>query len=365
MDGPTLADAIDAGRAERLCFEGLEYARLTETVAGYPRGSVVLPGGVVIPGYPSIGRVHSLSAGLREQFDGPFWAEEKIDGFNVRILRHEGAVLAFSRGGFVCPFSTDRLHDFIDPALFEIEPDLVLCAEIAGPENPYLEGSPPFVTEDIALYVFDMMRQGRGSFLGQQEKMGLIASHGLPPTRTFGRFEPHDVDPLRDLIFQLDAEGAEGLVLKGEWGGKRAKYVTGRSNVTDIRVCSEQLLDLPPEYFINRLTRLAIFVTEHGQQGDPELERSLGHAFLSGLDRAVERSRSRGRVDHRYRCRFRERRNALHFMDHMAATGGHRVRMAPGMPVQQDGYWILEFERVFDRMTGTLATALSGAVQYD
>jgi putative ATP-dependent DNA ligase len=365
MDRKTLAEALDNGRAEQHQFEALEYARLTDPVAGYPRGSVVLPDGVVIPGYPSIARIHSLSAGLREQFHGHFWAEEKIDGYNVRILRHQGRAYAFSRGGFVCPFSTDRLPDLTPLSVFDAEPDLVLCAEIAGPDNPYLEGSPPHIRSDVELFVFDMMRAGQPGFLAQNEKMRLIERHGLPATRIFGRFRPADTEPLRSLILQLDGEGAEGLVLKAEVDATRAKYVTGRSNVTDIQVCSGQLLDLPPEYFTNRLMRLALFVTEHGQQDDADLEHSLGRAFLSGLDRAVERSRDSGRVDHRYRCRFREHRNALHFMAHMAATGGQRVRMAPGTPRAEDGYWVLEFERVFDRMTGTLATALSGAVQFD
>lgn len=358
-------NALELGRAEKHCFEDLEYTRLTETVARYPRGSVVLPDGAVIPGYPSIARIHSLSAGLREQFRGHFWAEEKIDGYNVRILSHQGRVYAFSRGGFVCPFSTDRLPDLMPLSVFESERDLVLCAEIAGPDNPYLEGSPPHIEHDVQLFVFDMLRKGQPGFLPQNTKMRLLERHGLPATRIFARFRPTDVEPLRKLILQLDSEGAEGLVLKAEAEGNRAKYVTGRSNITDIQVCSGQLLDLPPEYFTNRLMRLALFVTEHNQQGDPELERSLGQAFLQGLDRAVERSRDSGRVHHRYRCRFRERSNALHFIEHMAATGGQRVRMAPGVPRKEGGYWAIEFERVFDRMTGTLSTALSGAVQFD
>jgi putative ATP-dependent DNA ligase len=365
MDRHVLADALAQGRAENHRFEDLQYARLTETVTGYPRGSVVLPDGVVLPGYPSIARIHSLTSGLRQQFQGPFWAEEKIDGYNVRVVFHDGRAYAFSRGGFACAFSTDRLPDFLPVGIFEREPDLVLCAEIAGPDNPYLEGSPPFVTEDVQFFVFDMMRKGHPGFLAPEEKIRAIERLSLPATRIFGRFLPSDVQALRDLILQLDREGAEGLVLKGELDETRAKYVTGRSNITDIHVCSTQLLDLPPEYFTNRLMRLAMFVTEHGQQGDRDLERSLGRAFLSGLDRAVAGSREHGRVDHRYRCRFRERRNALHFIAHMVATGGQRVRIAPGMPREENGYWLLEFERVFDRMTGTLATALSGAIQYD
>ncbi|WP_018876980.1 RNA ligase [Thioalkalivibrio sp. ALE31] len=366
IDRDTLQDAIANHRAEALTFDGLEYARLLEPVNHYPRGSVVLPDGSVVPGYPAIGRIQSLEAGLPRQFEQPFWAEEKIDGFNVRILRRDGRVYAFSRGGFVCAFSTDRVPDFVDLGVFDAEPDLVLCAEIAGPDTPYLEGSTPRVAQDVGLFVFDLMRLGRPGFVPQDEKFALMERHQLPPAPLHGRFTPADSAALGRLIRQLDAEGAEGLVLKTADGQHRAKYVAGGSCINDIRVCSEQLLDLPPEYFTNRLTRLAVFLAEHPPTEPAAVERELGEALLSGLATAVDKSRREGRVGHTYRCRFRERAGAQRFVDHMQATGGRHVRFLPGTPRQEEsGYWLLEFERLFDRITGTLASALAGDRQYD
>ncbi|MDN3519341.1 RNA ligase [Aquisalimonas lutea] len=366
MDERTLADAIGRNRASRERFQGLEYARLRDTVAGYRRGSLVLPDGSVIPGYPSIGRVQSLGAGLRRHYSGAFWVEEKIDGFNVRIFRWQGRTYAATRGGYICAFSTDRLPDLLDSAILDDEPDLVLCAEIAGPENPYLEGAPPGVAEDVAAFVFDMMRTGRTGFLAQGEKMARLRDHGLPSAPIFGRFLPADLDALQALVLRLDAEGSEGVVLKGEQPGEgRAKYVTGRSNVADIELCGDQLLDLPPEYFTNRLLRLGLFVNEHAQAGDADLERRLGRALINGVTAAVDRSRTIGRVGRRFRCRFRQRRNAEAFMAHIKATGGQRVRIDPEMPRREGAFWVLEFERILERMTGTLANALSGASQYD
>ncbi|WP_038051473.1 RNA ligase [Thioalkalivibrio sp. ALJ1] len=365
IDRDTLQQAIEHHRAEVLKFEGLEYARLLEPVNHYPRGSVVLPQGAVVPGYPSIGRIQSLEAGLPRQFDQPFWAEEKIDGFNVRMLRLDGALYAFSRGGFVCAFSTDRVPDFIDPAVFDAEPDLVLCAEIAGPDTPYLEGSTPRVSEDVQLFVFDLMRLGQPGFLPQDEKFALIERHHLPPAPLHGQFTPQDTEALGQLIRKLDAEGAEGLVLKTADGIHRAKYVTGESCINDIRVCAEQLLDLPPEYFTNRLTRLAIYLAEHPPEDRASLEWELGVALLAGLDGAIGKSRTVGRVSHTYRCRFREEAGARRFIHHMQTTGGRHVRFVEGTPYQEGGYWVLEFERLFDRITGTLASALAGDRQYD
>lgn len=365
MNRKTLDDALARGKAERCRFETLEYLRFSDSFGGEPRGTVLLPDGRRLPGYPSIGRIQSLARGLRRQYAEPFWVEEKIDGFNVRIARHDGRLYAFSRGGFVCPFSTDRLPDLLEATVFDAEPDLVLCAEIAGPENPYLEGSPPQVTEDVALFVFDALHAGDGRFLDPPAKAALGERHGLPMARSFGRFTADDQPALAALIRRLDAEGSEGVVFKGEGAGGRTKYVTGRSNVADIALCSEQLLDLPPEYFTNRLLRLALFADEHGEPDGATLERELGRAFLSGLGRAVARSREQGRVGHPFRCRFRERRNAEHFIAHLEITAGRRVRIAEGAPRAEGGYWVLEFERILQRMTGTLANVLAGQAQYD
>lgn len=360
-----LDEAMEVGRAQALSCAGLDYSRLLEPVAGYPRGSIVLPDRSVVPGYPSIGRIQSLEAGLPRQFQGPFWAEEKIDGFNVRILCRDGSIYAFSRGGYVCAFSTDRVPDFIDPAVFDAEPDLVLCAEIAGPDTPYLEGTTPRVEHDVGLFVFDLMRLGHPGFLNQADKFALFERHSLPPAPIHGRFGPDDTEALGELILRLDAEGAEGLVLKTDDGRNRAKYVTGGSCITDIRACAEQLLDLPPQYFTNRLTRLAVFLAEHPEMDRDAAEHALGRAFLAGLDEAVGKSREHGRVDHRYRCRFRERASAQRFIEHMRNTGGRHVRIGNDMPRPEGDYWLLEFERLFDHMTGTLSSALAGDQQYD
>ena len=369
MDAATLEQALEQGRAREQQFADLTSCRLLESVGGFARGSVVLPGGRVLPAYPSIARIQSLAAGLPRQFDGPFHAEEKIDGFNVRILREGDAIYAFSRGGFVCPFATDRVPDFIDPRVFEEDPELILCAEIAGPDTPYMEGTSAQVEDDIGLFVFDMMRRDHAGFLPHAETRGMAERFALPLPPQHGRFHPDDPEPLRERILELDSRGVEGLVLKAEDNGVRAKYVTGRSCINDIRVCGGQLLDLPPEYFTHRLMRLAIFLTEHGRTGDPEIERALGRAFLEGMADAVASSERIGHVGQHYRCRFREHANALRFIEHMRATGGRHVRVDPASPQPEtgarEGYWRVDLERRFDRMTGTLTSALRGDSQFD
>ena len=366
LSAEKLQQAFASAKVEQLEYDGLSYERMTDSSGPVPRGSVRLPDGSVIPGYPSIGRIQTLKSGLPRQFEGPFRAEEKIDGFNVRIVEHEGRMLAFSRGGFICPFSVDRVPEFLDRQLFEAEPELIVCAELAGPENPYIEGSPPQVEEDIALFVFDLMRRDAGGFLSLADKAERIRRHALPATADFGEFQPDQVNEIRDLMRELDARGAEGVVFKSDQGnGYRAKYVTARSNIHDLELTSSALLDLPPEYFTNRLLRMALFMAENGQRGDRELEAALGHSLLEGLFAASDSVGDNGLVDHPFRCRFRDRENAERFVRFLKHTGGKHMRFPQDGPYQEGEFWILEFRRVREKMTSWLRHTLWGGTQFD
>ncbi|MEA5444998.1 RNA ligase [Gammaproteobacteria bacterium AB-CW1] len=365
LDSDSLKRAQDQGKADHRQFQDIGYTRITDQIKKVPKGSVVLEDGSIIPGYPSIARIQALDPGLSKQFAGPFWAEEKMDGFNIRIFRHGEQVYALSRGGFICPFATDRMLDLLDEGIFQDHPDLVLCAELVGPDNPYLEGHSPQVQEDVGLFVFDMMEKNREGFLTQSRRMELLDQYALPRAEIFGRFTAGQRPEIADLILRLDEEGKEGLVLKPEDQGQRAKYVTGRSNTYDFSVTGQGLLDLPPEYFTNRLLRMGLFMAEHGQQQDHERLAELGHALMLGLFRGIDISRRQSRVGSLYRCRFNRRDSADAFIRHIEETGGDRVKVYKGMPKRQGDYWLLEFERVHQRMTGFLNQALQGGRQFD
>jgi len=160
-------------------FKSIVYCHFIEDWQHIPRDTAVI-GNQVIYSYPHIGRVLALEVGLKAQFQAPFWAEEKINGFNVCILRFEAMTLALSRGGFVCPFTTNRLPDLMPLQVIDDHPENVVCAEVAGPDNPYLESCPPFVKEDIQLFVFDLMEKNHCHFLPYREKMVIVDGMALP-----------------------------------------------------------------------------------------------------------------------------------------------------------------------------------------
>lgn len=348
------AHAIQVGR--------WHYVRFKHKFDSLPEGSAVF-GDKVIWGYPKIGRILRLDSGIQAQLEGPFWVEEKIDGYNVRIFRHNEDILALTRRGYLCPFTTDRLPDLLDSRIFAERPELVLCAEVAGPENPYNEGSPPFIKEDIRLFVFDILRQGR--FIPHREKMQLLQRYGLPSVPQWGRYRLPDLEKLKCLLLQLSREGREGVVLKEDSAeDRRVKYVTGSINVNDIRVGDQGVWQLPPEYFMHRILRLAFFMEEHGIAPTPALCQELGESLLEGILQAISQYREQHKVFHVYRCRFRQRANAELMLDSLERLLGsgqvRRYRLE-----REDDFYRLEFAKVLPRTTGLLGHWLGGGIVFD
>lgn len=283
----------------------------------------------------------------------------------MRIFRHGDAILALTRRGYVCPFTTDRLPDLLDLRLFADQPELVLCAEVAGPENPYNEGSPPFIATDVQLFIFDVMRRNQPGFLSHPEKIRLLDAYGLPGVPQHGRYEPHASAALEQRVMQLDREGREGLVFKEDSpGDRRVKYVTGRINLSDIRVSEGSIQQLPPEFFMHRILRLALFLEEHGIAPTPALQQELGQSLLNGALNAIHQYQAEHKVCHHFRCRFRQRANAeLLFQSLETLLGKGQVRRHRLEPEGQ--FYRLEFSKVLPRTTGLLGHILKGGIIFD
>jgi len=339
VDINTVKEAIRQRKARSESFLGYEYLRFSDDFKEIPRGTAIFQE-TILWGYPHIGRIFVLERGLKEQFSKPFWVEEKIDGYNVRI--------------FVSA-----------PEFFEKNPDLVLCAEVAGPENPYIEESPPFVEKDVRFFVFDIMRKNQRGFLKQKEKLSLIEKYALPGVEIFGRFTPEDVEKLKKILLKLNEEGREGVVFKEDSeDGRRAKYITSYANLNDIKITAKNMLQLPPEYYTNRILRIVLFMEEEGLERTEHLYDELGRAFIDGLFNAIEQFKREHRVYRTYRCRFRSKENALALIELLHRTSRH-IQVVERELKREGDYWILSFDKVFLNMTGLLGHLLGGGLVFD
>jgi len=355
-------EALKAGTIKEADFEGIKYFPFLEEWKNIPRGTVVI-GERIIPAYPRIPRIMRIESGVPRHLKGPFFAEEKVDGYNVRVVNTGGRILAFTRSGQVCPFTTDRILDFLPTLFFEDHPEWTICVEIAGPDNPYIEAHPPYVTEDVRAFVFDIIDE-KGDFLPPREKWEIIKTYQLPAVENYGVFEPQAIERLYELLKRLNQEKREGIVLKSLEGGKRLKFVTPFANLHDIEVSSELLEELPPHFYISRLSRLILSLDELGEKCDDNLFYEAGKALLDGFEDALKKFKKERRIYHTFSCRFHnpERAEALlKLLNRSSST----IRVKKRSLARENGFWVLVFDKIFLRSTSMLANLLRGQAVFD
>ncbi len=357
-------EAIQRRKAKLESFLSWEYLRFSDDFKDIPRGTVIFDNSIVW-GYPHIGRIFRIDKGLKEQFEKPFYIEEKVDGYNVRIFRHKDEIIALTRGGYICPFTLDRVSEFIDFSVFDEYPDLVICAEVAGPGNPYIEESPPFIEEDIRFFVFDFMRKNEREFIPYEKKMEIIEKYNLPYVENYGKYTVEDVERIRELLYRMNEEGREGVVFKEDSErSKRVKYVTSNANLNDIRVTAKNMLQLPPEYFTNRLMRIVLFMEEEGIEKTKDLYENLGRAFIDGLFDAIDQYKREHHVSRKFTCKFRKKENALALIEQLSSASRH-IQIIQRRLEKEGDYYVLEFEKVYLNMTGFLGHILGGGLVFD
>lgn len=361
--------ALNSGEAESVSEHGIDYVRVRRDCRMAPRGVAAVDGRVV-PDYPHIARVFALSAGIAENFDGPFYAEEKIDGFNVRLLRTQGRFLPLTRSGQLCPFTLDRLPDLVDidalHRFFDAHPDMVLCAEVAGPGNPYMDTISPHGGEDVVMLVFDLMRYGEQRFVGVEEREEILTAFPeIPQAPKLGRFTAADLAELGEAILRIDADGGEGVVLKPPGDGLRLKYVCPSINLQDIASEAALEMETPGEFYTHRVVRMVMALHELGQQHRlDELGASLGHALVDGFDRALSQVEQTGHLAKRYHVRLRDERTADELLERLN-DGSKTIRAREVSRRPLGAHTELVFEKVFRKSTSKLETLLKGGPIFD
>lgn len=283
---------LDEAKARgKLIFhsEEIDYARFREDFRNVVRGTVTIQDGSgrTVNGFPHIARIFTLEKGISRNIKSDsFYAEEKIDGFNLRVAKIGKKKFAFSRGGFVDPFSTAKISsDEVVPDLFFRDyPDCVLCGEMIG-NTPY---TPPTVDFDVRFLVFDIADDA-GNCLPPSEKYALLKKYGIESVPQLGRFtkSPADFKRLKELALTLNKSHKEGMVLKAEDRKSVVKFVTPNADIDDISRNSHLLFDMPTGFFIQRLLRSSIFVREFGMDQKKYAE-GLGAAFSERLISALK-----------------------------------------------------------------------------
>ena len=351
-------EALKEGRVLPLPGVSKPLFRIRQAFKGFLEGTVFSKD-LFVPGFPRIPRIFRLTTGVPRYFSGFFYAEEKIEGYNIRLFKVEDEILAITRRGFVCPFATDRFPDFL-PRLeefFKSYPNLCVCAEVAGPENPFVSEWPPYIKEDVRFFVFDFMRLPSGELLPPEEKYQLFETYGFPHPEINGPFHPGELSPLKELLRRYEAEGREGVVLKPASGSSYVKYVTPISNLEDLRVVFSYLGEVPPEYVTHRLVKYLISQWElFGGLTEEDLAR-VGRKMLGNLSELLHKVDSGEPVMEIFRARFRTEKAFQALLAHFRHA---QVRIEIRSVRWEDGYLKVEFAKIYPRATAFWKHKLEG-----
>ncbi len=360
-----LEKALSEKKAEEVTYFGIRYFRLTDDFKPYKRGTVIFEDGRVIPSYPKIGRIFVISEGLKRFFKEPFFIEEKADGYNVRITHLEGKNIALTRGGFICPFTTDRLKDFFDfDRFFNSYPKVVLCGEVVGPNNPYMELSPPYITEDITFRLFDIYDISQNRFLLPEERYKIADDFDIPHVERYGLYTSENINKIKELILSLNKRGIEGVVFKSSEKAQRYfKYATPSINIKDIEADIDLIFELPAEFFIQRIYRYAMSSMELDYKNYEEVKK-LGEIFINNLIEYLRSFKENGKVSRTYTIYFNSEENALEFVKlENRASRVIKVRIISLTKVNNK--YELTIEKTFLKATSKLHRLFKGYPLYD
>ncbi|MCF6147909.1 MAG: RNA ligase [Candidatus Kuenenia sp.] len=344
-------------------YDGVSYHRVIRKIGPLAKGSIVTGDGILYD-FPRIARILHLENGLKNAYTQPFYVEEKVDGYNVRVVRIQGKVLVFSRGAYVCPFSTDRIADFLDvQKIFDKHPDLIICGEFAGPDNPYNIEHPPYVQEDIRFFAFDLMEKNTSQNIPIEKRLQIFDEYGMPTVRRFGCFSSSDISALKEIIKELDAGGSEGIVFKPtKKEEKTLKYVTFGSCLRDIRVTAPLMAEMSSEYFTHRIIRAAMYRYEQFHELTPKNFTDLGEVLLKPIYESVKKAAEGELIKEKFLLRFRKEENVQRMIDHLQKC---KVNFEVLSQEKINSYWHVRFARKCYASYEILQSHLGGIAHVD
>ncbi len=338
---PVLAEALGVGleRARRLLegrstrvlrYRGLTYIVLRRDLGPHYEGTSVVitrSGGVrVVEGYPHIRRVLLLGRAVSRHFIDEVVVEEKMDGYNVRATMIEGEIYAFTRGGYICPYTTARLRRRYGRALERVFEELgeeaVVAGEAVGLENPYTRYHYP-EAPDWDFFVFDIFRRGLEP-IPVAKRRRIAGEAGLRNVPQLGVFLKDDWREIWETVRGLEELGREGVVLKDpEYRVEPLKYTTSYINVRDIEEGMRYPFDEGHTFIFPRVLRQVFKAIEEGwdeERLSAEAER-LGRALLEPAIEAARRAMLGQPVAEEFYLTFASLEELEEYTAHAAALG--------------------------------------------
>lgn len=280
----------------------------------------------MITGFPKIRRAMVLDPTVKKHFIGleKVAVEEKMNGYNVRIATIKNDILAITRSGYVCPYTTQKAKEKLNLKFFDDFPDLVLYAEMVGPDNPYISKN-IYNVESVEFCVFDVREKNNGKPLSICKKQEILEKYGFFQARFFGEI-PLETAPeeIGKIVRKLGEKEHEGVVIKDpEMILSPLKYTSSQSNCADLRHAFKFYNEAGRDYMLSRIVREG-FQTVEWNEGEAEFEKrckQLGKSILSPLRESIKNVEEGHRLYEETRIRVRDLKIVTDFQEYLNRLG--------------------------------------------
>ncbi|MBP2029929.1 putative ATP-dependent DNA ligase [Methanohalophilus levihalophilus] len=308
------------------------------SVSGIERGSVLYQKEngefELIHGFPKIRRAMLLEPAIRKQFINTktLCVEEKMNGYNVRVILFQERLIALTRGGNVCPYSTEKANLLLNIDFFRDNPDYVLHGEMIGPENPYVPKE-IYGIESLAFFVFDIREKNTGEPVSISRRRQLAEEYGFLEAPLLGNYKLEEsAEAIFKHIQELGKIGHEGVVIKDpEMIVSPIKYTCSQSNCSDLLHAFKFYNDVGRDYLFSRVVREGFQSAEWSESENERSERCLrlGESILVPMIETVKKVRKNERVIDEVRIRVQDLETLKEFEDYSRLLGLEAIFSEP------------------------------------
>ncbi len=331
-------------------FRDVKFAyKLDRSFGGFEGGTLVaktVDSVRVVRGYPKIRRALVLKA-ISKRFKGEVVIEEKLNGYNVRVVMFGRNVYAITRGGYICPYTTEKARISFDTDFFRDHPNLMLCCEAVGEESPFVPKE-VYGIKRLDFFVFDIRDMRTNRPLPVREKLRISEEYGFKTAPVLAEVDAKRAHEVAiDIIRELGRKGREGIVVKDpEMKRDPLKYTTSEANCSELEYAFKFFNEIGRDFMFSRIIREGFQAFEicRDEEEFRERCRRLGEAILKGLVEGIRVVGSGKRLGEVCRLRFYDLDILDLFKEHMRRMG---VKANFSDPVYDgDGYVVKMFREM-------------------
>lgn len=309
--------------------------RFDKPVSSVEGGTCVFPEPFrIVRGFPKISRTLMLYPALIKHFSScdKVAVEEKMNGYNVRVTLIGDKLVALTRGGFICPYTTQKANDLIGLDFFHDHPELVLCGEMVGPDSPYVPKT-FYNIESLDFFVFDIREINSGNPMPVMERRKLMDEYGIKSVRLFGEFDVADAhNAITDIIKDFGDTLREGVVIKDpQMILPPVKYTSSLSNCADLKYAFEFYNDFGRDFFFNRVCREAFQSVEWDEDEENARKRclELGESILLPMISTIRKKKCGERIAENVQIRVKILKTVTEFEEFLRLLGVDAVFEQP------------------------------------